>query len=129
MNLGVLDAWRCSPRRCRPAFPLGKRHQLGECLENLRGGINSWFQLPNFTDQEQSHGKVINRIAELQEKGIHIRTLDGLINTRGLGRFAPSVIGLLTGPAEVERSFIQERTRETPEHHRKTARMNFFCFV
>ena len=63
---------------------------------------------------------MINRLADLQEKGIHIRTLDGLINTRGLGRLAPLVIGLLTGLAEVERSLIQERTRESVEHRRKT---------
>ena len=55
-----------------------------------------------------------------RRRGIHIRTLDGLINTRGLGRLAPLVIGLLTGLAEVERSLIQERTRESVEHRRKT---------
>ena len=63
---------------------------------------------------------MINRLAVLQAKGILIRTLDGLINTRGLGRLAPLVIGLLTGLAEVERSLIQERTRESVEHRRKT---------
>ena len=63
---------------------------------------------------------MINRLADLQEKGIHTRILDGLINTRGLGRLAPLVIGLLTGLAEVERSLIQERTRESVEHGRKT---------
>ena len=68
----------------------------------------------------RSQLEVINRLADLQEKGIHIRTLDGLINTRGLGRLAPLVIGLLTGLAEVERSLIQERTRESVEHRRKT---------
>ena len=68
----------------------------------------------------RSQVEVINRLADLQEKGIHLRTLDGLINTRGLGRLAPLVIGLLTGLAEVERSLIQERTRESVEHRRKT---------
>ena len=68
----------------------------------------------------RSQVEVINRLADLQEKGIQIRTLDGLINTRGLGRLAPLVIGLLTGLAEVERSLIQERTKESVEHRRKT---------
>ncbi len=68
----------------------------------------------------RSQEEVINRLADLQEKGIHIRTLDGLINTRGLGRLAPLVIGLLTGLAEVERSLIQERTKESVEYRRKT---------
>ena len=68
----------------------------------------------------RSQVEVIKRLADLLEKGIHIRTLDGLINTRGLGRLAPLVIGLLTGLAEVERSLIQERTRESVEHRRRT---------
>ena len=98
--------------------PLEKRHQLRACLETLQKGDElvvskldrlGWFQV-----------EVINRLADLQEKGIHIRTLDGLINTRGLGRLAPLVIGLLTGLAEVERSLIQERIPESVEHCRKT---------
>jgi len=36
-----------------------------------------------------------------------------------LGKLAPLVIGLLTGLAEVERSLIQERTRESVEHRRR----------
>ena len=68
----------------------------------------------------RSQVEVINRLADLQEKGIQIRTLDGLINTRGLGKLATLVIGLLTGLSEVERSLIQERTRESVEHRRKT---------
>ena len=64
--------------------------------------------------------EVINRLHALQESGIHVRTLDGLINTRALGKMAPLVVGLLTGLSEVERSLIQERTRESVEHRRKT---------
>ena len=68
----------------------------------------------------RSQVEVINRLSDLQAKGIYVRTLDGLINTRGLGKLAPLVIGLLTGPAEVERSLIQERTKESVEHRRGT---------
>jgi DNA invertase Pin-like site-specific DNA recombinase len=57
---------------------------------------------------------------DIQLQGVYVRTLDGLINTRGLGKLAPLVIGLLTGLAEVERSLIQERTKESVEHRRKT---------
>ena len=64
--------------------------------------------------------EVINRLHSLQESGIHVRTLDGLINTRALGKMAPLVVGLLTGLSEVERSLIQERSRESVEHRRKT---------
>ncbi len=63
---------------------------------------------------------VINRLDELQERGIHIRTLDNLVNTKALGKFAPVLIGLLTGLAEVERSLIRERTLESVQHRRET---------
>jgi len=64
--------------------------------------------------------EVVNRLHDLQSKGIQVRTLDGLLNTKGLGKMAPLVIGLLTGLAEVERSLIQERTLESVEHRRRT---------
>ena len=64
--------------------------------------------------------EVINRLHDLQERRIHIRTTDGLINTRGLGKFAPVLIGLLTGLAEVERELIRERTLESVAHRKAT---------
>ena len=39
---------------------------------------------------------------------------------RDSGKMAPLVVGLLTGLSEVERSLIQERTRESVEHRRRT---------
>ena len=49
-----------------------------------------------------------------------METLDGLLNAGALGRMAPLDVGLLTGLPEVERSLIQERTRESVEHRRRT---------
>ncbi len=63
--------------------------------------------------------RVINRLHDLQERGIHVRTLDNLVNTRALGKFAPVLIGLLTGLTEVERSLIRERTLESVQHRRE----------
>ena len=62
--------------------------------------------------------EVINRLHNLQSNGIHVRTLDGLINTEALGKFAPVVVGMLTGLAEVERELIRERTVESLEYRR-----------
>ena len=62
----------------------------------------------------------INTIHSLQEKGIHVRTTDGLINTRALGKFAPIVIGLLSGLGEVERQMVIERTQEAINHRKET---------
>lgn len=64
--------------------------------------------------------EVINRLDDLQNRGIYVRTLDGLLNTKALGKMAPLVVGLLTGLAEVERELIRERTKESIEHRRKT---------
>jgi len=58
---------------------------------------------------------VVACLAYLNDRGGFVETLDGLLNTGALGRVAPIVIGLLTGLAEVERSLIQERTRESVE--------------
>jgi len=68
----------------------------------------------------RSQVEVVNRLHELQAQGINVRTLDGLVNTAGLGQFAPILIGLLSGLAEVERSLIQERTRESVAYRRAT---------
>ena len=98
--------------------PLEKRHQLRACLETLQEGDE--LVVSKLDRLGRSQVEVINRLSDLQTKGIYVRTLDGLINTRGLGKLAPLVIGLLTGLAEVERSLIQERTKESVEHRRKT---------
>ena len=67
----------------------------------------------------RSQVEVINRLNELQQQGIQVKTLDGLIDTSALGKLAPLVVGLLTGLSEVERSLIHERSRESVERRRK----------
>ena len=62
----------------------------------------------------------INTLHELQEKGIHVKTTDGMIDTRALGKFARIVIGLLSGIGEVERQMVIERTQESINHRRET---------
>jgi len=98
--------------------PLEKRRQLRKCLECLQA--EDELVVSKLDRLGRSQVEVINRLNKLQVQGIYVRTLDGLINTRGLGKLAPLVIGLLTGLAEVERSLIQERTRESVEHRRRT---------
>ena len=63
---------------------------------------------------------VVNRINDLPQQGIHVRTLDGLINTRALGKFAPVLLGLLSGLAKVERSLTRKRTLESIQHRKET---------
>ena len=64
--------------------------------------------------------EVINRLHDLQERGIHVRTLDGLVNTKAMGKMAPVLIGLLTGLNEVEREMTRDRVMESIEHRKAT---------
>ena len=35
---------------------------------------------------DRTQVEVVSRLHQLQEQGIHVRTLDGLVNTKGLGK-------------------------------------------
>ena len=61
----------------------------------------------------------INTLYDLQERGVHVRTTDGMINTRALGKFAPIAIGLLSGIGEIDRQMVSERTQESINHRRE----------
>lgn len=98
--------------------PVSKRTQLLAALAALQP--DDELVVAKLDRLGRTQVEVINRLHELQEQGIHVRTLDGLLNTAALGKMAPLVIGLLTGLAEVERNLIQERTRESIEHRRAT---------
>jgi DNA invertase Pin-like site-specific DNA recombinase len=95
-----------------------RRPQLMACLQELQAGDE--LVITKLDRLGRTQREVIERLANLQDQGIHVRTLDGLVNTRALGKMAPLVVGLLTGLAEVERSLIRERTLESIEHRRAT---------
>ncbi|WP_413405877.1 MULTISPECIES: recombinase family protein [unclassified Synechococcus] len=54
----------------------------------------------------------VSRVAELLDQGIHVRTLDKRVDTKGLGKMAKMVVGILAAAAEIERELIWERTQE-----------------
>ena len=97
--------------------PEEKRVQLQASLAVLEPG-DCWT-ISKLDRAGRSMVEVVNRLHDLQSRGIHVKTLDGLLDTRALGKMAPLVIGLLTGLAEVERD-DRERTQESVEHRRKT---------
>ena len=66
--------------------------------------------------------EAIHHIQKLQEKGVHVRTLDGLVNTRDLGRLAPAIIGLLTSLAEMDRSLSREKALENIQNRKEAGR-------
>ena len=94
------------------------RPELMKCLSSLRKGDT--LKLTSLSRLGRTQREVINRLHELQAEGINVITLDGLINTEAMGKFAPLFIGLLTGLNEVERELIQERTQASVDYRRKT---------
>ncbi len=94
------------------------RPELMKCLTSLRKGDT--LKLTSLSRLGRTQREVINRLHELQAEGVNVITLDGLINTEALGKFAPVLIGLLTGLNEVERELTQERTIQSVEYRRKT---------
>lgn len=120
-QVAVLREAGCSAtyaEKVSSTVPSHKRHALQEALSALESGDTLVVAKLDRLGRTQS--EVVSRLAALNEDGIHIETLDGLLNTKALGKMAPLVVGLLTGLAEVERNLIQERTRESVEHRRRT---------
>ncbi len=68
---------------------------------------------------ERNQVEAIARLHDLRKKGIHIRTPDGLINTRAIGKLTPVLLGLLSGLAEVEHSLAREKTLVHIQHRLK----------
>tara|TARA_B100000965_G_C19544556_1_gene737139 strand:- start:464 stop:1081 length:618 start_codon:yes stop_codon:yes gene_type:complete len=64
--------------------------------------------------------EVVSLLHQLQKEGKHVRTLDGLINTRRLGKIADVLIDFFVGLSELERSLVKERTLENIQHRRET---------
>ena len=64
--------------------------------------------------------ETITIMQDLQDRGVFVRPLDGLIDTEKMQMMAPLVVGLLAGLANVERNLIVERQRESVEYRRRT---------
>ena len=95
-----------------------ERPELMKCLASLRKGDT--LKIATLSRSGRTQREVINRLNDLQAEGINLVTLDGLVNTEALGKFAPILIGLLTGLNEVERDLITERVNASVEFRRKT---------
>ena len=95
-----------------------QRLQLQAALSSLESGDE--LVVSKLDRLGRTQVEVVSRLHSPQEQGIHVRTLDGMVSTKGLGKFAPVLIGLLSGLSEVERSLIQERTLESIQHRRET---------
>ena len=120
-QLAVLKEAGCTVthgEKVSSTVPSHRRHGLQQVLGAL--GRGDTLVVAKLDRLGRTQSEVVSRLASLNEDGIHIETLDGLLNTKALGKMAPLVVGLLTGLAEVERNLIQERTRESVEHRKRT---------
>ena len=94
-----------------------ERPELMKCLSSLRKGDT--LKICTLSRIGRTQSEVINRLNDLQAEGINLITLDGLVNTEALGKFAPVLIGLLTGLNEVERDLISERVNASVQFRRE----------
>ncbi len=93
-----------------------ERPELMKCLASLRKGDT--LKLCTLSRLGGTQTEVIQRLNDLQAEGINVITLDGLVNLEALGKFAPLLIGLLTGLNQIEREQISERVQMSVEYRR-----------
>lgn len=92
------------------AAPLVERKQLQAALAALQSG--DVLIVAKLDRLGRSMEDCVSRVAELLDRGCHVLTLDGRVDTKSLGRMAKLVCGLLAAAAEIERDLILERTWE-----------------
>ena len=68
----------------------GDRPQLQACLASLNEGDE--LVITTLSRLGRTQHEVINRLHDLQKNGVHIRTLEGLINIKALGEMAPQLL-------------------------------------
>ena len=95
-----------------------ERPELMKCLQSLRKGDT--LKICTLSRLGRTQTEVIQRLNDLQAEGINVITLDGLVNLEALGKFAPVLIGLLTGLNQVEREQISERVQLSVAYRRRT---------
>jgi DNA invertase Pin-like site-specific DNA recombinase len=88
--------------------PFGERLQLQAALNAAQPGDE--LILRSLDRLGRTMEECVSRVAELLDRDVHVRTLDGRVNTLGLGKMAKLVVGILAAAAEIERELILERT-------------------
>jgi len=83
---------------------------LGEALDALEDGDE--LVLTSVDRLGSTQLEIVNHLYFIQNRGIHIRTLDGLINTRSLGSIGKALIGLLSGLSSVEHALNKGKDHE-----------------
>lgn len=92
------------------AAPFAERKQLQAAINACKPG--DVLLIAKLDRLGRTMQDCVSRAAELLEGDIHIKTLDGRVDTLALGKMAKLVIGILAAAAEIERDLILERTEE-----------------
>ena len=90
------------------AAPNSERVELQKAIAAC--GQGDVLVVPKLDRLGRSMEDCVSRVAELLHAGIHVRTLDFHVYTKGLGKMAKLVVGILAAAAEVEQDLILERT-------------------
>jgi DNA invertase Pin-like site-specific DNA recombinase len=90
--------------------PLEQRQQLVAALDACSTG--DVLVLAKLDRLGRSMVECVTRVSDLLDRGVHVRTLDGRVDTLPLGNMAKLVVGILAATAELERDFILSRTAE-----------------
>ncbi len=89
-----------------------------EAVENLVAGDE--LVIVRLDRLGRNSVEVISNLQQLQERGIYLKTLDGLVNTKEFGKYGQALMNLLKGIFELERSITKERNLEKLEKRKVT---------
>ena len=82
--------------------------QLKEAIKILKK--NDELVVNSLSDIGANKQDIIDLLYSLQEKGIHIKTLDGLVDTRSLGESGLAIVGMILGLNNIDKSIIKSRS-------------------
>ena len=108
-----LEAAGCSQifsEKISGAAPFAERLELQAALAALTEGDT--LVIRSLDRLGRNMEGCVSRVAELLDRGCHVKTLDGRVDTAGLGKMAKLVVGILSAAAELERDLILARTEE-----------------
>jgi DNA invertase Pin-like site-specific DNA recombinase len=108
-----VDAARIFSEHVSGVAPLAERPQLVAAMAACEPG--DVLILPKLDRLGRSMVEAVTRVSDLLDRGVHIRTLDGRIDTLPMGPMAKLIVGLLAAMAELERDLILTRTAEGRE--------------
>lgn len=99
----------------------GKMLAYEDAVESLREGDELViFRLDRLG---RTQAEVVSNLQELQARGVHLKTLDGLVDTKALGEYGHTLINLLKEVLDLERSIMAEKNIER-QKKRKTTGVN-----